>query len=303
MKNKKKIILFIAIALLVVIGCILAIIFINNNKEKKKIEDTNNSITSTVEEFNATTDRNQKLNILSDFKIEYESYLETETTSDMVSKYETEIANMTNYFISDYDTTIEENTLDISSVDNISKIEEAKANLEALLDTITTESDIVLNDENELSTYETTINDLITSYDARIEELNEIEEEKEEVTTETTTEEVEEDTTTESVVETTEATSNTTESYAEKPTEEYVEPTTEAPTTEATTQAPAPSGHTCASASSPASNFLECINHGAWWKSYTDYTSGQTTYFDQYGWVYYSNGSWTGLNRYTNPDL
>ena len=267
---------------------------------KKQIEDTNKSITSTVEEFNATTDRNQKLNILSDFKTEYKSYLETETTSDIVSKYETEIANMTSYFISDYDTTIANNTLDISSVDDISKIEEAKANLEALLDTITTESDIVLNDESKLSTYETTINDLITSYDARIEELSEIEEEKEEVTTETTTEEVEEDTTTESVEETTEATSNTTESYAEKPTEEYVEPTTEAPVTEATTQAPAPSGHTCSSASSPASNFLECINHGAWWQSKT---TTSTWYFDQYGWAYNSDGSYAGYNIYTNPDM
>ncbi len=295
MKNKKKIILFIAIALLFVIGCILAIIFINNTKEKKQIEDTNNSITSTVEEFNATTDRNQKLNILSDFKTEYKSYLETKTTSDIVSKYETEIANMTSYFISDYDTTIANNTLDISSVDDISKIEESKANLETLLDTITTEYDIVLNDENKLSTYKTTINDLITSYDARIEELNEIEEEKEEVTTETTTEEIEEDTTTESVVETSEATSNTTESYAEKPTEEYVEPTTEAPTTEATTQAPAPSGHTCASASNPSSNFLECINHGAYYE--WNEIGGNVTYMDQYGWLYYSDGSWTGYNQ------
>ena len=303
MKNKKKTILFIAIALLVVIGCILAIIFINKSKEKKQIEDANNSISSTVENFNTTTDRNQKLNILSELKIEYESYLESETTSDIVSKYEAEIANMTNYFTTDYDTIIVENTLDISSVDDISKIEEATANLEALLETIKNESSIVLNDENSLSTYETTINDLITSYDARIEEINKTEEEKGEVTTEATTEEAEEDTVTESVTETTGTTPNTTESSAQKPTEEYVEPTTEAPTTEATTQAPTPSGHTCASASNPSSNFLECINHGAWWQSKTNNSSGQTFYFDQYGWAYDSNGIYLGYNIYTNPDM
>lgn len=82
---------------------------------------------------------------------------------------------MKDYFISDYDSKIAEYTLEnVDGINDKDILNNTKKSLEDLLKVVNSEADLVLNEE-ELKQYEEAINNLISSYDSRVKEIEKIE--------------------------------------------------------------------------------------------------------------------------------
>lgn len=293
---KKVQLIFMILTLLAVI--MFSAFFIKKYENKKQINNSIEDINTVVSEFNNESDRDKKLSIFKNLNSEYEIYQNSKNANDEVlNKYKIEIEEMRNYFISAYNKISSENEIiDLNNCDDKEMINTCKNNLNDLIELVNSEIDIIYSEE-EAKIFISGIEDIINDYDSRLTAINEKEkeekkkeEEKAEGTTEDYSNEIakEEKTDSEETVPDAVATPDSTTET----------PATETPPTQTpATEAPVNSGHTYASPSTPSSNILIDIQEGrVAWQSYTS-DNGITMYCDQYGWIYYGDGSWTGYNQ------
>lgn len=164
-KNKKSIL--ISISILVILAIMLGYAVYKSNENKKQLAI--NSELSSIKEISnnfESEDREEKLDSL---KLILEDYNEYKNSANkynaVVTSYENKVAEMKKWFISDYDKTIIENTLDeITDKESINKV---KDNLISLENIIKHEESITLNSE-EILQYEEKIVTIIKAYDERL---------------------------------------------------------------------------------------------------------------------------------------
>lgn len=246
-------------------------------KAEKQYEENMAAINSIVSQFNESEDMEEKLDSLKAL-IELQGTYEN-GNADIESEFDLQISTMRKYFTDYYNNEINNNTYDYSATDEetLELLPDVIDNLNELLELIQSQGEVTCTNE-ELNQYEEDINNLIDQYKAIIEEAEKLKREQEEATT---TEEVTE-ATTEAVVNTTvaPANENTTE-YSDIPQEDndgiiYVD--------EKPDWLPA-----------PADNLF---TSGRAYEVRTSGEDGITRYFDNYGYIYNDDGSYTGLNCY-----
>lgn len=181
MKNKTKIISIISIILILIIG-IVGYFMYQKAEEEKAIQKSLNNITTTETSFSKAETHEEKLNILKSSITEMENYNKSKDHFEQVTnKYKSSISAMQEDFIKEYDSIIEQNTLNnIDSLEDISVITNNKDNLSSLLSTMEAEKDYVFSSNDDFGNYQQKITELTESYTNRIAILEEAKKKAEE---------------------------------------------------------------------------------------------------------------------------
>ena len=181
MKNKAKIISIISVVLILIIG-IAGYFMYQKAEEEKAIKKSLNKITKTEISFSKVETHEEKLNILKSCITEMTDYNKSkEHFKQVTDKYKSAISSMQEVFTKEYDSIIEENTLNnLDSLDNISAITNNKDNLSSLLSTIEAEKDYVFSSNDDFESYQQKITELTESYTNRITALEEAKKKAEE---------------------------------------------------------------------------------------------------------------------------
>lgn len=160
--NKKAIIITSVIAIILIAAGIIGFLVFQNHKKNEAMKQ---EIATYIEDFHAA-DREEKPELFLDFSNDKEKYNTTNVSDGVKKAYEEALSEMKDWFVSEYDSTLEDNTLaDIETMEDKEMITASITNLEELIAII--ELDGVL-DENEMEEYEAKINDLVTSYNDRL---------------------------------------------------------------------------------------------------------------------------------------
>lgn len=172
-ENKKKFAILL-IAILLIISAVVGVFTYRKYQRQKELDTYTTQITTYHDSFSNTDDRSEKIEVLQNISKDFTSYNKTDTPLDeIIKQYKDEIDTMKSYFTSEYAKTISDNTLEnIEEITNKERINTAKANLSALSEIITSETDTVCTEEEAL-TYTDSINTLITSYENRITAIEE----------------------------------------------------------------------------------------------------------------------------------
>ena len=172
-ENKKKFVI-ILIAILLIICAIVGVFMYHKYQRQKESDTYTAQITEYNDSFSNADDRGKKIEILRNISNDFTAYSKTGTPLDeIIQKYNNEINTMKSYFISEYEKTLSDNTLDnLEEIADKERINTAKSNLSVLSETITSEMYTVCTDEEAL-TYTGSINTLILSYEKRIAEIEE----------------------------------------------------------------------------------------------------------------------------------
>lgn len=181
MKNKAKIISIMSVVLILIIG-IAGYFMYQKAEEEKAIKKSLNKITKTETSFSKAETHEEKLNILKSCITEMTDYDKSKEHFEQVTdKYKSAISSMQEVFTKEYDSIIEENTLNnLDSLDNISAITNNKDNLSSLLSTIEAEKDYVFSSNDDFESYQQKITELTESYTNRITALEEAKKKAEE---------------------------------------------------------------------------------------------------------------------------
>ena len=172
-KSKMKFIIILIVVLLIITSVIG--VFMYQKYQRQKESDTYTAqITEYNDSFSNADDRGKKIEILRNISNDFTAYSKTGTPLDeIIQKYNNEINTMKSYFISEYEKTLSDNTLDnLEEISDKERINTAKSNLSVLSEAITSEMYTVCTDEEAL-TYTGSINTLILSYEKRIAEIEE----------------------------------------------------------------------------------------------------------------------------------
>ena len=139
-------------------------------KEEKAVEEEIDKVAEKEKTFAKTEAHEEKLNLLKSTLTEMEEYKESEKHSKKVSeKYESVVSSMQEAFQKEYDSNIEQTTLEnLESVEDISALTGSKDNLTALLSTIEAEKDYVFASNDDFETYKQKITELTEAYTSRI---------------------------------------------------------------------------------------------------------------------------------------
>lgn len=172
-ENKKKFAILL-IAILLIISAVVGVFMYQKYQRQKELDTYTTQITTYHDSFSNTDDRSEKIEVLQNISKDFTSYNKTDTPLDeIIKQYKDEIDTMKSYFTSEYAKTISDNTLEnIEEITDKERINTAKANLSALSEIITSETDTVCTEEEAL-TYTDSINTLITSYENRITAIEE----------------------------------------------------------------------------------------------------------------------------------
>lgn len=186
--KKKKIIIIVIICLAVaaVAGTVFGVKAYNDYITQQQIEERIKSIDDTYSDFEAETDRSKKLEILSDFiknKPSTADEISIEVLNSVEPKYDEFIKKMQKFFTDDYDKVIKDNSI---SSDNLTKMNDKKEiqnyidKLNSLKETIESEKSTVFyeNNENDACSYVNKTDDLINSYNDRLQAIEKAEKEK-----------------------------------------------------------------------------------------------------------------------------
>lgn len=172
-ENKKKFAILL-IAILLIISAVVGVFMHQKYQRQKELDTYTTQITTYHDSFSNTDDRSEKIEVLQNISKDFTSYNKTDTPLDeIIKQYKDEIDTMKSYSTSEYAKTISDNTLEnIEEITDKERINTAKANLSALSEIITSETDTVCTEEEAL-TYTDSINTLITSYENRITAIEE----------------------------------------------------------------------------------------------------------------------------------
>lgn len=181
-ENKKKVIL-IAIVAILALGAFGAYQY-NSYKEAqrvKQIEICESKLTKDYEAFNKAETREDKLSKFKNIVKECKGYKNSENYFEEVSNdYDSKIKIMKKYFVNGYQEEIDKNTLkEIENIQDKAKFEEAVKALNEISEMIKSETGIIL-EKDEAKKYQENIDDLIKTYNKRVEEIKEAEKKAEE---------------------------------------------------------------------------------------------------------------------------
>lgn len=182
MKNKKKVVVVIGIAAILLVSIIGYLMYQKRAAEQAAVEEQFNQIYAIGTDFSAAKSREEQLDILKKTVNERNDCIQSKNnTSEVSGKYDSVILGMQGIFTKEYDTILEENTLEhVDESEDTEKINAAKENLTQLLSMIDTEKDYTLSDEAAYKDYQGKISKLTESYGKRLNEISEQEKAAEE---------------------------------------------------------------------------------------------------------------------------
>lgn len=152
-----------AIMMILVLVMAAALTGCSDKKAKEQeIQNKVSAIDTAYEAFTAEADHAKKLEAYKTMVSEDESYTEEDAVKE---KYTAVLADMKKAFTDEYDSTIAENTVDVSKEEDEKKVSTYKDNLTKALGTI--KADAVCTEE-EITAYETSVNAAVKTYDDRV---------------------------------------------------------------------------------------------------------------------------------------
>lgn len=180
-RNKKAIICSVVV-LIIAVSAILYYSYKAEQLKQSKINSYVTEISDKYSTFEAEEQREQKLAYLSTIITDYDNYKEEKSNYvEINNEYESKIEEMKNWFIQNYNQSIESNTLlEIENIEDKVIFAERKAALESLLVTINNEQIVLTLVEETINDYTNRINALNNSYIERIAAIEEAERKAEE---------------------------------------------------------------------------------------------------------------------------
>jgi len=130
--------------------------------KEQEIQNKVSAIDTAYEAFTAEADHAKKLEAYKTMVSEDEAYTEEDAVKE---KYTAVLADMKKAFTDEYDSTIAENTVDVSKEEDEKKVNTYKDNLTKALGTI--KADAVCTEE-EITAYEASVNAAVKTYDDRV---------------------------------------------------------------------------------------------------------------------------------------
>ena len=152
-------------AIMMVLVLVMAAVLTGCSDKKAKEQEIQNkvaAIDTAYEAFTAEADHAKKLEAYKTMVSEDEAYTEKDAVKE---KYTAVLADMKKAFTDEYDSTIAENTVDVSKEEDENKVSTYKDNLTKALGTI--KADAVCTDE-EITAYEASVNAAVKTYDDRV---------------------------------------------------------------------------------------------------------------------------------------
>ena len=152
-------------AIMMVLVLVMAAALTGCSDKKAKEQEIQNKVSAidtAYEAFTAEADHAKKLEAYKTMVSEDEAYTEKDAVKE---KYTAVLADMKKAFTDEYDSTIAENTVDVSKEEDENKVSTYKDNLTKALGTI--KADAVCTEE-EITAYETSINAAVKTYDDRV---------------------------------------------------------------------------------------------------------------------------------------
>ena len=152
-------------AIMMVLVLVMAAALTGCSAKKAKEQEIQNkvaAIDTAYEAFTAEADHAKKLEAYKTMVSEDEAYTEKDAVKE---KYTAVLADMKKAFTDEYDSTIAENTVDVSKEEDENKVSTYKDNLTKALGTI--KADAVCTDE-EITAYEASVNAAVKTYDDRV---------------------------------------------------------------------------------------------------------------------------------------
>ena len=152
-------------AIMMVLILVMAAALTGCSDKKAKEQEIQNkvaAIDTAYEAFTAEADHAKKLEAYKTMVSEDEAYTEEDAVKE---KYTAVLADMKKAFTDEYDSTIAENTVDVSKEEDEKKVSTYKDNLSKALGTI--KADAVCTDE-EITAYEASVNAAVKTYADRV---------------------------------------------------------------------------------------------------------------------------------------
>ena len=152
-------------AIMMVLVLVMAAALTGCSDKKAKEQEIQNkvaAIDTAYEAFTAEADHAKKLEAYKTMVSEDEAYTEEDAVKE---KYTAVLADMKKDFTDEYDSTIAENTVDVSKEEDEKKVSTYKGNLTKALGTI--KADAVCTEE-EITAYEASVNASVKTYDDRV---------------------------------------------------------------------------------------------------------------------------------------
>lgn len=152
-------------AIMMVLVLVMAAALTGCSDKKAKEQEIQNKVSAidtAYEAFTAEADHAKKLEAYKTMVSEDEAYTEKDAVKE---KYTAVLADMKKAFTDEYDSTIAENTVDVSQEEDEKKVSAYKDNLTKALGTI--KADAVCTDE-EITAYEASVNAAVKTYDDRV---------------------------------------------------------------------------------------------------------------------------------------
>lgn len=152
-------------AIMMVLVLVMAAALTGCSDKKAKEQEIQNKVSAidtAYETFTAEADHAKKLEAYKTMVSEDEVYTEKDAVKE---KYTAVLADMKKAFTDEYDSTIAENTVDVSKEEDEKKVSTYKDNLTKALGTI--KADAVCTDE-EITAYEASVNAAVKTYDDRV---------------------------------------------------------------------------------------------------------------------------------------
>ena len=152
-------------AIMMVLVLVMAAALTGCSDKKAKEQEIQNKVSAidtAYEAFTAEADHAKKLEAYKTLVSEDEAYTEEDAVKE---KYTAVLADMKKAFTDEYDSTIAENTVDVSKEEDEKKVSTYKDNLTKALETI--KADAVCTEE-EITAYEASVNAAVKTYDDRV---------------------------------------------------------------------------------------------------------------------------------------
>lgn len=162
-------------AIMMVLVLVMAAALTGCSDKKAKEQEIQNKVSAidtAYEAFTAEADHAKKLEAYKTMVSEDEAYTEEDAVKE---KYTAVLADMKKAFTDEYDSTIAENTVDVSKEEDEKKVSTYKDNLTKALGTI--KADAVCTDE-EITAYEASVNAAVKTYDDRVTAIKKAADEK-----------------------------------------------------------------------------------------------------------------------------
>lgn len=170
--NIKKLCILSLISFIFLTGCTTNQ---QQNSENKQTEQKITELKKEKKSFEKEEDRNKKLDILKKTIQNQSKYKkETSTEKKVTSKYKKTIENMRDYFVSDYENRLKDNSIDdVSSIQDKAQLEDKKTQLNTLKEDLDKEFKYTLDSKDKYQEYLQKISDVVGRYDERISAIDE----------------------------------------------------------------------------------------------------------------------------------